>query len=113
MTDTEDFFAQFADELNDPKVLSLEEVQRAMPVHGDTRATMIARNNRNSPKRLTNAELAAEYESARCDALLVQETGHYWQSIECTWSQDTERVHERERTLIRFATLPHYDEVTE
>lgn len=64
-------------------------------------------------KRLTNAELAAEYESARCDALLVQATGHYWQSIECTWSQDTERVNERERTLIRFATLPHYDEVPE
>lgn len=64
-------------------------------------------------KRLTNAELAAEYESARCDALLVQATGHYWQSIECTWSQDTERVNERERTLIRFETLPHYDEVPE
>ena len=61
-------------------------------------------------KRLTHAELAAEYESARCDALLVQATGHYWQSIECTWSQDTEPVYERERTLLRFATLPHYDE---
>lgn len=102
MTDTEDFFAQFADELNDPKALSLEEIQRAMPAHGDTRESMIARNNRNNPKRLTNAELAAEYWCSE------------WRKVTPETSDAVKILSaERAEILHRFATLPHYDEVTE
>lgn len=118
MTDTEDFFAQFADELNDPKALSLEEVQRAMPVHGDTRESMIARNNRNNTKRLTNAELAAEAWRGEADLGIGQTNarfGYFKKPSEAQWEADLllhslgELTHRLE-ALTRFATLPHYDE---
>lgn len=64
-------------------------------------------------KRLTNAELAAEYESARCDALLLRHVGYYWAPLNDTWAPDQESVDKRANTLLRFATLPHYDEVPE
>lgn len=105
MTDLPDepeaFWALFNDELNDPNALSFEEIQRAMPVHGDTRATMIARNNRNNPKRLTGPELAAEWWKALAVIPALRETG-----LDIHADRETQIA----KTLERFATLPHYDE---
>lgn len=105
--DPEAFWALFKDELDDPNALSLEEIQRAMPVHGDTRATMIARNNRNNPKRLTSAELAAEYWRASLDLEYVvsnPDDAGTWNFT--AMNEDVRRA----LILERFATLPHYDE---
>lgn len=107
MSDPDDFFALFKDELNDPNALSLEEIRRAMPRPGDTRATMIARNNRNNPKRLTGAELAAEYWRSELDlehvACIPDDAG--------TWDFESQNSDVRRTlTLRRFATQPHYDE---
>lgn len=110
--DPEAFWALFADELNDPNALSLEEVQRAMPVHGDTRETMIARNNRNNPKRLTNAELAAEYWRADGDQFAICE-GITWEGQVGEWPTGEKAALHRQRILEQFVTLPHYDEVPE
>jgi hypothetical protein len=62
-------------------------------------------------KHLTDAELAAEFESCRCDYLIQQATGSYWTPLGDTWPNDHESVGRRTSTLLRFATLPHYDEV--
>lgn len=61
-------------------------------------------------KRLTDAELAAEFEAARCDYLLSHPTGHFWAPLEETWPRDHASAGRRATTLLRFATLPHYDE---
>ena len=61
-------------------------------------------------KRLLNSELAAEYESARCDYLLQVQAGNYWAPLGDTWSSEPDDVLNRAMTLLRFATLPHYDE---
>ena len=64
-------------------------------------------------KRLTEAELCAEYESARCDAMIQSATGQCWSSLFDTWPMDPAAIHNRERTLLRFASRPHYFEATE
>lgn len=64
-------------------------------------------------KRLTEAELCAEYEAARCDAMIQSATGQCWQPLGYTWPMDPESIHNRARTLLRFATHPHYFEATE
>lgn len=61
-------------------------------------------------KRLTEPELAAEFEAARCDYLLSQQSGHFWAPLGETWPSDHESAGRRTSTLLRFATLPHYDE---
>ena len=61
-------------------------------------------------KRLTDAELAAEFEAARCDYLLSQASGHFWAPLGETWPSDHKSAGRRTTTLLRFATLPHYDE---
>lgn len=112
MTDAEDFFALFKDELNDPSALSLEEIQRAMPRPGDTRASMTARNNSNNPKRLTSAECAAEYWRNEGELNHISE-GYRWEDMTGGWSSGENDARLRDQTLERFATLPHSDEVTE
>lgn len=61
-------------------------------------------------KRLTEAELAAEFESARCDSMIQSQTGRCWQPLGYTWPMDSESIHDRAQTLLRFATSPHYCE---
>lgn len=63
--------------------------------------------------RLKEAELCAEYESARCDAMIQSATGRCWAPLFDTWPMDPESIHNRARTLLRFATHPHYFEATE
>ncbi|WP_461169292.1 hypothetical protein [Arthrobacter sp. Z1-15] len=63
--------------------------------------------------RFTEAELCAEYESARCDAMIQSATGQCWAPLFDTWPMDPEAIHNRARTLLRFATHPHYFEATE
>ena len=116
--DPEAFWALFADELNDPNALSLEEVQRAMPVHGDTRETMIARNNRNNPKRLTGPELAAEYwhlELELQQAMTQELAASIDKRKKATkhWQERIGILMKRWFAMRNFATLPNYDEVPE
>lgn len=61
-------------------------------------------------KRLTEPELCAEYESARCDALVQYATGRCWQPLGYTWPMDPESIYDRAQTLLRFASNPHYSE---
>ena len=61
-------------------------------------------------KRLTDAELAAEFEAARCDYLLSEKTGHFWAPLGETWPSDHESAGRRASTILRFATADHYDE---
>ena len=61
-------------------------------------------------KRLTDAELAAEFESARCDYLLSRDTGTYWAPLGETWPNDHASAGRRASTLLRFASSEHYDE---
>lgn len=76
----------------------------------DTRITIRAADRMAVEKRLTTPELAAEYESARCDYLLQVQAGNYWAPLGDTWSGEPDDVLNRAMTLLRFATLPHYDE---
>ena len=78
---------------------------RLVSEHG---ANMLA-----APKRLTEAELCAEFESARCDAMIQSQTGRCWQPLGYTWPMDPESIHGRAQTLLRFAISPHYFEVDE
>lgn len=64
-----------------------------------------------SSKRFAEAELCAEYESARCDALILYATDRCWQPLGATWPMDRGSIYGRAQTLLRFATTPHYDEV--
>lgn len=61
-------------------------------------------------KRLTEAELCAEFESARCDAMIQSQTGRCWQPFGYTWPMDPESINNRAQALLRFATHPHYFE---
>lgn len=64
-------------------------------------------------KHLTDAEMAAEFEAARCDYLISATTGNFWSPLGETWPSDHASAGRRAATLLRFATLPHYDEVDE
>lgn len=64
-------------------------------------------------KRFSDAELAAEYESARCDAMMQSHTGSCWAPYNETWDMRPEPIRLRERTLLRFAVAPHYYEEQE
>lgn len=59
-------------------------------------------------KHLTDAELAAEFEAARCDYLLIQHTGSVWTPLGETWLMNPQDAGNRVGTLHRFATAPHY-----
>lgn len=61
-------------------------------------------------KRLTDAELAAEFEACRCDYMIQHATGSYWAPLGETWPHDQKSVGRRTSALMRFAILPHYDE---
>lgn len=65
---------------------------------------------RQQAKRLTEAELCAEYESARCDAMVVLNTGRCWSSPYHSWPMDKRSTLNRASTLLRFALTPHYFE---
>ena len=63
-------------------------------------------------KRLTDAELAAEYWRADSDAGYAEERGAlpndpHWVG---TWSREAPDCNDRQRALRRFATTPDYDE---
>ena len=79
-----------------------------MTPHGEVTGWQADRMSKQ--KRLTAPELAAEYESARCDYLLQVQAGNYWAPLDDTWSSEPDDVLNRAMTLLRFATLPHYDE---
>jgi len=64
-------------------------------------------------KRFTDAELAAEFEAARCDAMLLQHTEHVWSPLGETWSMEPDNIRSRAQTLLRFASRPHYFEEQE
>lgn len=63
-------------------------------------------------KRFSDAELAAEFEAARCDAMVARAngTGTYWTPLGDTWSNNIHDAQDRAMTLLRFATEPHHDE---
>lgn len=61
-------------------------------------------------KRFSDAELAAEFEAARCDYLLMQHTGGVWTPLGETWPMNPQDTGHRVGTLHRFATAPHYYE---
>lgn len=63
-------------------------------------------------KRLTNAELAAEYWRAVGDESMITE-GYNWTEMCGEWPVSEEEAIRRSRSLTRFATLPSYDEVPE
>lgn len=65
---------------------------------------------RQQAKRLTEAELCAEFEAARCDAMIQSQTGGCWQPLGYTWPMDPSAIHNRAQTLLRFASSPHYFE---
>jgi len=60
-------------------------------------------------KRLTDAELAAEYQFSRLDSRVRMARQHNCPDSK-TLFDHYERGLEQEWTLERFATLPHYDE---
>lgn len=76
----------------------------------DTRITFVAANRAAKEKRLTEPELAAEFESARCDDLLMRHADYYWAPLGGTWSDDPADIIRRADTLLRFASLPHASE---
>ena len=61
-------------------------------------------------KRFTDAELCAEFESARCDWIMADATGDYWSPLGDGWSHDQQSVTDRVMTLLRFASAPNYEE---
>lgn len=61
-------------------------------------------------KRLTDAELAAEYWRSREDFVCIVE-GIRWESMCDEWRLGEGSAIDRKFTLESFATLPHYDEV--
>lgn len=63
-------------------------------------------------KRLTGAELAAEYWRADGDQFAICE-GITWEGQVGEWPTGEKAALHRQRILERFATMPHYDEVTE
>lgn len=63
-----------------------------------------------SKKRFTDAELAAEFEAARCDAMMARGSGTFWAPLGETWPNDLASASERCSTLLRIATADHYDE---
>ena len=61
----------------------------------------------NTHKRLTDAELAAEYHSADATVWIIQSASH----ATGEWDEGlVEATVQFRRTLERFATHPHYDE---
>lgn len=62
--------------------------------------------------RLSDAELAAEYWRAQHDFAFIAE-GIIWGQMCGHWSFGEDDASARTKTLERFATLPHYDEVSE
>ena len=64
-------------------------------------------------KRFSDAELAAEYEAARCDYMIQRATGSCWAPLFDTWAMDPESIQKRAQTLLRFASRDHYYEETE
>ena len=75
--------------------------------------TRIGASRRAESKHLTDAELAAEFESARCDAMIQRATGSCWAPLGETWSMKPEAIQQRAQTLLRFARAPHYYEEQE
>lgn len=74
-------------------------------LHG-ARATFQAKK-----KRLTSAELAAEYWRTDADEWQADEYGDANLSEEgSTWTDRHADTRRRAKTLLRFASLPHYDE---
>lgn len=69
--------------------------------------------NRAESKHLTDAELAAEFEAARCDAMILRATGACWAPLGETWLMSPDAIRGRAQTLLRFATAPHYYEEQE
>lgn len=63
-------------------------------------------------KRLTETQLATEYEASRCDAMVAFASGSdsYWAPLGETWPNTRSAANDRTRTLFRFATNPHHDE---
>ena len=59
--------------------------------------------------RFSDAELAAEFEAARCDAMMARGSGHFWAPLGETWSSDYESAMHRSMTLLRFASAEHFD----
>lgn len=60
-------------------------------------------------KRLTDAELAAEYWRTGQDEAYITE-GIIWKGICDGWSTSESAALHRSYVIRRFATLPHYDE---
>jgi len=58
-------------------------------------------------KRLTNAEIAAEYQRAEFD---YERAFHGMCYLSGRWKPDKFSTHDRRAVMERFATLPHYDE---
>jgi len=65
-------------------------------------------------KRFRDAELAAEFEASRCDAMVARANNSetYWAPLGETWPNTYKDAAERTITLMRFATSPHYDQTT-
>lgn len=58
--------------------------------------------------RFSDAELAAEVQNARCDAMIAEISGgHFWAPFNETWATDLESAHGRFQVLMRFAEMPH------
>lgn len=81
-------------------------------LHRDTRITFAAANRMATEKRLTEPELAAELWRNESELNHISE-GYSWQGLTGGWSADEDTAIIRDKTLERFATLPHCDEVPE
>ena len=87
------------------------EIMRAAIVFGDTPENIIRRLNQTSPKRLTDAELAAEYWRENADHWQANEFNNANLALDgCTWPDDWEAINRRRATFRRFATTASYDE---
>lgn len=84
------------------------EIRRAAIVFGDTPERIIRRLNQTSPKRLTDAELAAEVWRAEADWRNAYRSAPMPQIG--NWAHNQFDAQDRIHTLHRFATHPHHDE---
>jgi hypothetical protein len=64
-------------------------------------------------KRFTDAELAAEFHEARGDWIEASNhpSGTYWTPLGVEEDATADTAMKRSMVALRFATLPHYDEV--
>jgi len=65
-----------------------------------------------SPKRFTEAELAAEFHEARADYTEASNhpSGTFWTPLGVNEDNTAATALKRATTFLRFASSPHYDE---